>query len=586
MRLLDTTTLELRECMDHDIADYAILSHRWEKEEVTLQDLRGEKPRGPQMAGYSKIKGFCKQAAHEGWKYAWIDSCCIDKTSSAELSEAINSMFKWYENAQVCFVYLSDVPSRDREHHLEGSSFRRSKWFTRGWTLQELLAPKNVEFFNEAWAEIGTKSSLEDVIKSITGITTFDSFMTQCVAQKMSWAARRETTRVEDKAYCLMGLFNVNMPLLYGEGDKAFIRLQTEIMKATADETIFAWTASVDGTVHGSLTETGLLARSASAFQNSGDIRSAPWPPTPSPQRKPMYYQEYRPPWGLTNNFLHLPRWLFPAKDILEKEILFDGSLQSKDYLSHKDEYAVATFNCLDESKRHLRMAIIIRKKYPSHGFVLRYPDTYARVWMNQILWVNPLDIMETYNHSRREMWEAEIHVEQLEPIYHPSIRTSPFWFKTQSLTESHFSVLQRWASPGKSHWEADSLDDPRLIINGSGYGALMFANTKGLKNLVVLVGWGKNSWPGVNIFISQQNLSLEQIIQQVADNHYDELLRYDRISKPLQDEDGRSILISVRKGVEKGVKRYLVEIEIDQTGALLWKTPSWPLPKSLSLST
>jgi hypothetical protein len=157
------------------------------------------------MAGYTKILGCCRQAALSGWEYAWIDSCCIDKTSSAELSEAINSMFKWYKGAGICFVFLSDVLSTDREHEKEDSAFRRSKWFKRGWTLQELLAPRNLEFYNADWVEIGTKSTMEDVIREITGINTLDAYMDQCVAQKMFWAASREATRLEDMAYCAYG---------------------------------------------------------------------------------------------------------------------------------------------------------------------------------------------------------------------------------------------------------------------------------------------------------------------------------------------------------------------------------------------
>jgi hypothetical protein len=173
--------------------------------------------------------------------YKWIDSCCIDKSSSAELSEAINSMYKWYANAQVCYAYLSDV---DVDQNAE-SALRLSQWFSRGWTLQELLAPRVVQFYDKNWLEIGTKQSLSWLLAEITGIgsgsLSGDKVLT-CIAQKMSWAARRKTTRAEDLAYCLMGLFDVNMPLLYGEGgQKAFIRLQTEIMATTTDESIFAW---------------------------------------------------------------------------------------------------------------------------------------------------------------------------------------------------------------------------------------------------------------------------------------------------------------------------------------------------------
>jgi hypothetical protein len=385
-----------------------------------------------------------------------------------------------------------------------------------------------------------------------------------------------------------MGLFNVSMPLLYGEGDKAFIRLQTEIMKQTADETIFAWTAPWDDGTLGPLAETGLLARSPLAFQGSGDVRSAAWPSSREPQGKPKYYQAYRPPWGLTNNFLHIARWLVPANDFIDDSQLFHSGhddqfwrLSSKTEILNEDDYAVATFSCLREGEPHRRMGVIIRRKLPSHGFALRYPDTYTRVRMNGLLWVDPIDFMEKYNKNRREMWEAEIHVEQLGPIRDLHVRTSQFWFKTQALTESHFLVSERRASSWKSYWETKSLHNPRLIIDGPWYGALMFADAKSSKNLVALVGWGNRSQPGVNIFVFQRNLSLKEIMRQVAETDYNELLRYDRVSKPLEDEEGRSVLIAVRKGVEEGVTRYAVDIEIDQTGALPWPNSSWPLLKS-----
>ena len=239
MHLLDTSKFELHEFQSNDIPDYAILSHRWSAEEVSFRDLQDR--RGPGLAGFAKIKGCCAQAASDGWQYVWIDSCCIDKSSSAELSEAINSMFQWYRDAEVCYAYLADVPEDTDDPCSPDSFFRKSKWFTRGWTLQELLAPSTVVFFNRGWIEIGTKSSLYDTIVSITGIKHLANFEEACVAQKMSWASRRETTRLEDMAYCLMGLFGVNMPPLYGEGENAFRRLQLEILNKMDDESLFAW---------------------------------------------------------------------------------------------------------------------------------------------------------------------------------------------------------------------------------------------------------------------------------------------------------------------------------------------------------
>ena len=263
MRLLNTSNLKLYEFYDREIPHYAILSHTWTAQEVSLQML--EDPKSKTLAGYTKIERCCELALSEGWKYAWIDTCCIDKSSSADLSEAINAMYEWYENAQVCYVYLADV-STTKWHE----EFRISRWFLRGWTLQELLAPRTVVFYSSEWKELGTKWSLRDEISRATGIT-HDQMIDHKrvnVATKMSWAALRETTRIEDTAYSLLGLFDINMPLLYGEGDKAFIRLQHEILQTQAhDESIFAWTDAKSY-------HCGLLARSPAAFALSGNIIS------------------------------------------------------------------------------------------------------------------------------------------------------------------------------------------------------------------------------------------------------------------------------------------------------------------------
>jgi hypothetical protein len=205
---------------------------------------------------------FCgKQAAQDGLQYFWADTCCIDKTSSAELSEAINSMYHWYQEAEVCYAYLADAPSR--------SEFRDSRWFTRGWTLQELIAPSVVVFLDENWRQLGTKANLRQVVSDRTSIPVNilsgdDDLESFSVAQKMAWAARRETSRIEDRAYCLMGIFGINMPLLYGERESAFIRLQEGIMKISDDHSLFAW-KSPDN-------RGGLLATSPSSFIDSYNI--------------------------------------------------------------------------------------------------------------------------------------------------------------------------------------------------------------------------------------------------------------------------------------------------------------------------
>jgi ankyrin repeat protein len=264
MRLLQvhkSGSFSLIERFGDDIPPYAILSHTWGSpdEEVTFQDLQAGL--GEHKRGYRKIIFCGKQAADDGLKFFWVDTCCIDKTSSAELSEAINSMYMWYQAAEVCYAYLADVPSI--------GTLPNSRWFTRGWTLQELIAPTEVVFFSEEWERLGTRLELSKSIQDCTGIpervflesTSLDSFS---VAQKMSWAANRNTTRVEDRAYSLIGIFGINMPLIYGEGENAFIRLQEEIMKISDDHSLFAWTSQDN--------RGGCLATSPLAFFNCANV--------------------------------------------------------------------------------------------------------------------------------------------------------------------------------------------------------------------------------------------------------------------------------------------------------------------------
>ncbi|KAG4427607.1 hypothetical protein IFR05_016910, partial [Cadophora sp. M221] len=247
MRLLQSDgdgNLSLTEFFEDDIPEYAILSHRWGAEEVTFRDLIDGTNKV--KAGYGKIQFCGEQARRDGLQYFWVDTCCIDKSSSTELAEAINSMFSWYQNAARCYVYLSDVLIRKRKESDTSaectweSAFRASKWFTRGWTLQELLAPRSVEFFSWEGNRIGDKRTFEEQIHEITGIpatalreyplSQFD------VHERFSWAKSRQTTRGEDKAYSLFGIFDVQMPLLYGEGEvKAFQRLREAIDKPLKD---------------------------------------------------------------------------------------------------------------------------------------------------------------------------------------------------------------------------------------------------------------------------------------------------------------------------------------------------------------
>ncbi|KAH8819869.1 heterokaryon incompatibility protein-domain-containing protein [Xylogone sp. PMI_703] len=269
MRLIHVKTFKLEEFFNETIPSYAILSHTWgnDDEEVSFRDITE-----------GNIKTISEK---DGLKYAWIDTCCIDKTNSVELGEAINSMFEWYRKASVCYVYLSDVTT--------GSDFRNpppqfssSRWFQRGWTLQELLAPRNLLFYDSKWQCIGTKSKLSSVIEMSTGIPRpyllgVVHLTNASVAQRMSWASKRTTKRKEDIAYCLLGIFGVMMPMIYGEGNHAFTRLQREIIRNVRDDSIFAWglgPAELGPIGSRNIISAGMFAASPTDFVNCGHIVS------------------------------------------------------------------------------------------------------------------------------------------------------------------------------------------------------------------------------------------------------------------------------------------------------------------------
>jgi hypothetical protein len=273
MRLLNTETGTLEYFEGVDVPQYAILSHRWGSEEVSYQDYGIG--RAVSKSGYRKIVELCKLAKSRSLLWAWIDTCCIDKASSAELTESINSMWSYYRNAAECYAYLADVPEPNKErdqHQMDDNlhaALHCSEWFKRGWTLQELIAPKHLLFCTSSWSIIGSKAELAEELSNITRIRIRylqdpDNINKASVAMRMSWAANRKTTRIEDIAYSLLGLFDVNMPLLYGEGMKAFMRLQKKLIKKSDDESIFAW--------QGQAGPSGMLAQSPAAFANSNEI--------------------------------------------------------------------------------------------------------------------------------------------------------------------------------------------------------------------------------------------------------------------------------------------------------------------------
>ncbi|KAI1326455.1 HET-domain-containing protein [Xylariaceae sp. FL0255] len=280
MWLLNVKTRRLEEFLGLKIPNYAILSHTWEAgQEITFQELLV--PLDPESAakrGWWKIDQTCRQAEHDGLDYAWIDTCCIDKLSSAILSEAINSMFHWYQRASVCYVYLEDLLQPG-----SAAGTRSCRWFTRAWTLQELIAPRHVQFYTRDWIFCFTKSQEAAELSSITRINLAvlnheTSLSAISIAQKMSWANSREATRIEDTAYSLLGIFDINMPLLYGEEEKAFMRLQSEIIRSSPDPSILAWIASGNHERDGEMTNvfTGVLASSPNSFGGCGDFRILP----------------------------------------------------------------------------------------------------------------------------------------------------------------------------------------------------------------------------------------------------------------------------------------------------------------------
>ena len=255
MWLLSTDRAEHRFFADPSTipGGYAILSHTWSQteEEQSFQDVQRiiadckRRGRNPRDHVSDKIRNCCLQAERDGFAWVWIDTCCINKESSTELSEAVNSMFNWYTISDICYAYLEDVPADDKLE-AEDSAFRKARWHTRGWTLQELLAPVLVVFMSRDWKLLGTKADLSALLSDITDIyrdylTRRRAVLHAPVAERMGWAASRNTTRIEDEAYCLLGLFDIHMPTIYGEGRRAFQRLQQEIIRQSYDTSLFAW---------------------------------------------------------------------------------------------------------------------------------------------------------------------------------------------------------------------------------------------------------------------------------------------------------------------------------------------------------
>jgi len=325
-----------------------------------------EQGRAAKMKGYDKVKNSCSVARENGYDYIWIDACCIDKSSSAELSEAINSMYRWYQEAEVCYAYLADISSV--------SQFTQSKWFTRGWTLQELIAPSNMVFFDKDWKGLGTKTSLGKSISERTRIpqAILDGtkhLETASVAQRMSWAVGRKTARIEDQAYCLMGIFGINMPLLYGEGVKAFLRLQEEIMKVSDDHSLFAWRHPKPANGSG-----GLLAVSPDAFKHSGSIIS--W----------NRLTPYNSPLTITNKGIYMDApFIAEGPRGMGLIILNCTEIGMQDHLIGiylQDSFLTMEYfeRCMPEELRLINLKQFSPSQYPTRNLCIRLQD-HASLW-------------------------------------------------------------------------------------------------------------------------------------------------------------------------------------------------------------
>ena len=351
---------------------YWILSHTWGDGEVTFQDMQSPRP-ATGKKGFRKIQSMCKLALAGGIKYVWIDTCCIDKTSSAELSESINSMFYWYKKSERCIAFLEDL--RPGVGSATEDGLRGCRWFTRGWTLQELVAPTEVVFYDSRWKSRGTKKELCQVLSNITNIRydvlvhpsgTNDGILhTVSVATKMSWAAGRQTTRIEDKAYCLLGIFDVHMPLLYGERGQAFIRLQQAIAQKDNDMSLFAWIAPRDDQLLPlSSTHSGLLATDPSHFAAGLEI---------VPIRDPLLPVSS---WIITNVGIE-------TTTALGRSV---GSGSAPTILTRQSDGTVTTKNDLAESPSSYRLFLHCRIKDPAQTEGSKEPLGLA-IWLQKLSW-------------------------------------------------------------------------------------------------------------------------------------------------------------------------------------------------------
>ncbi|KAH7884085.1 heterokaryon incompatibility protein-domain-containing protein [Phlebopus sp. FC_14] len=534
MRLLETKSRTLKEFRGCDVPHYAIFSHCWQSVELSYQDM--QRPDAETLHGYKKVLECCNKALSDGYQYVWMDTCCIDKTSSSELSEAVNSMYRWYKHATVCYVYLEDFRNRDMRE------FRHCRWFTRGWTLQELIAPSSVIFFSKDWEEIGSKASLASVITVITGIPRGVLLGNQeehvSIAQRMAWAARRQTTREEDRAYSLMGLFGISMPAIYGEGNHAFTRLQLEIMRTSNDQSIFAW-KSLKSPKNST---SGLLASSPEDFLDCISITRV------DPTRFASFmkcFTRKRPKvdYTTTNHGIHIT---LPMK-------------------STDNDCSLAILGCQNTRQAiqgNPSMKLIGIHLTPAGG---EYgPLQYTRVKLDTLV-----EIDEEEAKLGKYFKLRTIYVQEKDPSMFRTISAAipgrnVLDVRIVRLTEEGFEVYEM-----HDNWERVEERSLRLVLHGpNGHGNVLFRNSSTGTSFSVCLGI-YNGLPWSHLLPVGDDKSAKEIHKSyIGEEHADVRCRnLDWIHGPIRDEEdaatsGNCVRITIRKRGVFGLEaRYLATI-------------------------
>jgi hypothetical protein len=465
-------------------------------------------------------------------------------------------MFKWYEQAEVCYAYLSDVPAASEDPHNVASAFRLSKWFTRGWTLQELLAPRYLDFFDKSWSWIGSKPSLDDLIRDMTGIDDLFDFKTASIAQKMSWAAWRETTRVEDQAYCLLGLFGVHMPPLYGEGRNAFIRLQLEIISKSDDDSILAWDGNRGG--DNGHSGGGLLALTPKSFAGCSSIVRFAWDPL-------------RPPHDMTSKGLcvHFP--------------LMSGNMEHDNIsvMNPFGEEFLAPLNCgIMQKDGRFHKNVMALSMYQHFG-------TQAWHRKERIHMIDPSEISKDRSIKRTMLYVPQTPTEDSSAY---TTWSNEILMMVDSLSVIGFEVKDHFAK-GLASWHVndESYGDSLIlkIVAFSAHpwkAAVIFAN-QSLQRIALAIGiLKKRLW--IDLLVLEAGESMEQILES-APMARQLLIGRDKISRPFLNGALNARLKRIKQQSSHSshssvllATNTAVEVTFDPEGKLKWpvqKTPEHP---------